>query len=48
MAKIEILINIADSLLELHIWWCGAPTHPNHNAACKIAWEGFPDESSRY
>lgn len=39
----RILICIAESVLELHIKWCGSPLHPSHNPACQIAYERFSD-----
>jgi hypothetical protein len=37
-----MLLSIADSILETHVAWCGAPlspTYPAHNFACRCAAE---------
>ena len=39
---VTMLLPIADSILEVHIAWCGAPlnpSHPDHNFACRCAAE---------
>lgn len=39
-----MLLHIADSILEIHVQWCGAPLnprYPDHNRACKISSERF-------
>lgn len=41
---VPILISIAESIMELHVRWCGAPVHPNHNPACKISYERFNND----
>lgn len=38
----SMLLPIADSILEVHIAWCGAPLnplYPGHNRACRCAAE---------
>jgi hypothetical protein len=37
----HILICIAESVMEMHVQWCGSPLHPSHNRACLIAYERF-------
>lgn len=42
MVIVTMLLPIADSILEVHIAWCGAPLnplYPGHNHACRCAAE---------